>query len=100
VLQPARHSTLRPTLDPEFDTHGALPRSIGEFEDRALLTVFAARGLGVVPENRLDAGDVRPMRGLWRLGGSDDLNDEIHAIRSRRAQHHPFVAHVVNAPES
>jgi LysR family transcriptional activator of nhaA len=37
------------------------------------------------------------MRGLRLLGSSDSVKEEIHAIRSRRGQHHPLVMQVVAA---
>jgi LysR family transcriptional regulator, transcriptional activator of nhaA len=97
VLLPTGHSALRPALDHGFETRGLRPRIVGEFEDSALLAVFSARGLGVFPVSRLDADDIGLMRGLRLLGSSDGLKEEIHAIRSRRGQHHPLVAQVVAA---
>jgi LysR family transcriptional activator of nhaA len=97
VLLPTGHSALRPTLDHWFETQGLRPRIVGEFEDSALLAVFAARGLGVFPVSRLGADDVGLMRGLRLLGSSDGVKEEIHAIRSRRGQHHPLVTQVVVA---
>jgi LysR family transcriptional activator of nhaA len=97
VLLPTGHSALRATLDHWFETQGLRPRVVGEFEDSALLAVFAARGLGVFPVGRLGAGDVGLMRGLRLLGSSDGVKEEIHAIRSRRGQHHPLVMRIVAA---
>ena len=97
VLLPTGHSALRPTLDHWFETQGLRPRIVGEFEDSALLVVFAARGLGVFPVSRLGADDVGSMRGLRLLGSSEGVREEIHAIRSRRGQHHPLVMQVVAA---
>lgn len=97
VLLPTGHSALRPTLDHWFETQGLRPRIVGEFEDSALLVVFAARGLGVFPVSRLGADDVGLMRGLRLLGSSEGVREEIHAIRSRRGQHHPLVMQVVAA---
>ncbi|MBL8307321.1 MAG: LysR family transcriptional regulator [Rubrivivax sp.] len=97
VLLPTGHSALRATLDHWFETQGLRPRIVGEFEDSALLAVFAARGLGVFPVSRLGADDVGLMRGLRLLGRSDSVKEEIHAIRSRRGQHHPLVLKVVGA---
>jgi LysR family transcriptional regulator, transcriptional activator of nhaA len=91
VLLPTGHSALRQTLDRWFETQGLRPRIVGEFEDSALLAVFAARGLGVFPVSRLGANEVGLMRGLRLLGRCDDVKEEIHAIRSRRGQHHPLV---------
>lgn len=91
VLLPTGHSALRATLDHWFERHGLRPRVVGEFEDSALLAVFAARGLGVFPVSRVGAGDVALMRGLRLLGRSEDVKEEIHAIMARRGQHHPLV---------
>lgn len=91
VLLPTGHSTLRAALDRWFEAQDLKPRVAGEFEDSALLAVFAARGLGVFPLSRLGAEDMRFVRGLRCLGRCEDLHEEIHAIRTRRGQHHPLV---------
>ena len=49
VLLPTGHSALRSTLERWFDAQGLRPRIVGEFEDSALLAVFAARGHGRLP---------------------------------------------------
>lgn len=95
VLLPTGHSALRPTLDRWFETQGLRPRIVGEFEDSALMAVFAARGLGVFPVSRLGPSDKGLMRGLRLLGHCDGVKEEIYAIRSRRGQHHPLVMQVV-----
>src|SRR5512134_1751785 len=92
VLLPTGHSALRSTLDHWFDAQGLRPRVVGEFEDSALLAVFAARGLGVFPVSELGAADVGLLRGLRRLGRCDGVKEEIHAIFSTRGKHHPLVA--------
>ena len=97
MLLPTGHSALRPRLDRWFDARGLRPHIVGEFEDSALLAVFAARGLGVFPVSRLGAADVALMRGLRLLGPCEGVLEEIHAIRSRRGQHHPLVLQVVAA---
>jgi LysR family transcriptional activator of nhaA len=97
VLLPTGHSALRPVLDRWFEARGLRPRIVGEFEDSALLAVFAARGLGVFPISRLGADDVRLMRGLRLLGRCNDVKEEIYAIRSRRGQHHPLALKVITS---
>lgn len=97
VLLPTGHSALRPRLDRWFDAQGLRPHIVGEFEDSALLAVFAARGLGVFPVSRFGAADVALMRGLRLLGACEGVLEEVHAIRSRRGQHHPLVLQVVAA---
>lgn len=97
VLLPTRHSALRATIDRWSQANGLRLRVVGEFEDSALLAVFAARGMGAFPVSRLGADDVGLMRGARLLGRCDDLHEEIHAIRSRRGQHHPLVQRVMAA---
>ncbi|MFM0330208.1 LysR family transcriptional regulator [Paraburkholderia strydomiana] len=95
VLLPTRHGALRGRLDRWFDSQGIRPRVVGEFEDSALMAVFAARGLGVFPLAELGAEDLSLLRGLRWLGRADGVIDEIHAIRSRRGQHHTLASQVV-----
>ena len=97
VLLPTSHSALRFSLDRWFEAEGLRPRVVGEFEDSALMAVFAARGLGVFPVSRLGASDLALMRGLRLLGHSEGVSEEIHAIRSRRGQHHPLVTQLMNS---
>jgi LysR family transcriptional activator of nhaA len=100
VLLPTGHSALRPTLERWFEAQGLRPRIVGEFEDSALMAVFAARGLGVFPVSRFGASDVGQMRGLSLLGRCAEVKEEIYAIRSRRGQHHPLVLRVMAAARS
>jgi LysR family transcriptional activator of nhaA len=100
VLLPTGHSVLRSTLDHWLASQGLRPCIVGEFEDSALLAVFAARGLGVFPVGRLGADDVGQLRGLRLLGQCDDVKEEIHAIRSRRGEHHPLVLKIIAAAQA
>lgn len=97
VLLPTGHSALRAALDRWFDAERIRPQVVAEFEDSALLTVFAARGMGVFPTSRLGADDLARVRGLRRLGSSDTVREEIHAIHTRRGRLHPLVQQVLAA---
>ena len=68
MLLPTGHSVLRQTLDRWFNEQGVYPNVVGEFEDSALMSVFAARGLGVFPLSRLGGGDIGVLRGLLPPG--------------------------------
>jgi LysR family transcriptional regulator, transcriptional activator of nhaA len=97
VLLPTGHSMLRSALDRWFDQQGLHPRIIGEFEDSALMAVFAARGLGVFPVSGLGVQDLAMLRGIRLLGRCDEVREEVHAIRSRRGLHHALAKQVVQA---
>ncbi|MBX9937180.1 MAG: LysR family transcriptional regulator [Burkholderiaceae bacterium] len=91
VLLPTAHSVLRTSLERWFEEQGLRPQVVGEFEDSALMTVFAARGLGVFPVSRFGADDIGLMPGLLLLGRCEDIHEEIHAIYGRRGRQHPLV---------
>lgn len=98
VLLPTGHSPLRASLDAWFEIENLRPRIVGEFEDSALLSVFAVQGMGVFPVSTLGAEDLRWVRGL-RLLGQTDLMEDVHAIVTRRSQHHPLVQSILNGSE-
>ena len=90
VLLPTRDAPVRAALNRWFDDHDLMPQVVGEFEDSALMSVFAARGLGVFPVSALGAEDLSLMPGLALLGKTD-VKEDIHAIYSHRTRHHPLV---------
>lgn len=98
VLLPTGHSVLRSILERWFVDQDLKPHVAGEFEDSALMSVFAARGLGVFPVSRLGADDVGLMPGLRLLGHCDGVQEEIYAIRNRRGQQHPLVQRILAGP--
>ncbi|MGC7405076.1 LysR family transcriptional regulator [Pandoraea pneumonica] len=95
VLMPTGHSALRARLDHWFEAEGIRPNIVGEFEDSALMAVFATRGLGVFPLSEAGAGDVSMLRGLRWLGRPQGVHEDIHAIRSRRGEGHPLVLQIM-----
>ena len=97
LLLPTPHAALRGRIDRWFEAHRISPRVVGEFEDSALLSLFAAQGMGVFPVSELGTGDLTEVRALQQLGCSEDLQEEIHAIRSRRGLHHPLVLRILAA---
>lgn len=96
VLLPTGHSPLRNALDAWFEAEGLAPRVVGEFEDSALLSVFAARGMGVFPISTLGMEDISLMRGL-RLLAKTALMEDVYAIFTRRSQHHPLVKQILDS---
>ena len=91
ILLPTGHSTLRASLDHWFHVRDLRVRVVGEFEDSALMSVFAARGLGVFPISRLGADDMGLIPGLHLLGECDGVTEDIYAIRNRQSRHHPLI---------
>jgi len=97
LLLPTAHGAMRGRIERWFEVNEIRPRVVGEFEDSALLSLFAAQGMGVFPVTALGATDLGAVRGLRLVGRSDGLLEEIHAIRSRRGLHHPLVLRILAA---
>lgn len=96
VLLPTGHSRLRLDLNHWFERHGVVPHVVGEFEDSALMSVFAARGFGVFPVNHLGVGDTTGnLSGLRLLAQCSDLREEIYGVWNVRGIDHPLVAEML-----
>ena len=99
VLLPTPHSALRGPIDRWLEARQITPRTVGEFEDSALLSLFAAQGMGVFPAAALGADAMAASLRLRLLGRSEGLYEEIYALRSRRGLHHPLVLQILNAAQ-
>ena len=95
VLLPTGHSALRASLDHWFDDLGLRPQVVGEFEDSALMSLFAARGLGVFPVSRRGADDLARSSDLALLGECENVLEQIYAIRNRRGEQPPLVQRIL-----
>lgn len=95
VLLPTGHSRLRTDLNHWFAQREIVPHVVGEFEDSALMSVFAARGLGVFPVSRLGVNDKGTLSGLRLLGQCDDLHEAIHGVWNVQGIDHPLVVELL-----
>ena len=97
----AAHRPLGAALDAGPLVRNAGPAAAHRRRVRGQRPARGVRGAraGVFPVSRLGADDIGLMRGLRLLGRSEDVKEEIHAIRSRRGQHHPLVQQVMAAAQ-
>jgi LysR family transcriptional activator of nhaA len=95
VLLPTGHSRLRADLNHWFERQGILPHVVGEFEDSALMSVFAARGMGVFPVSSLGVYDQGMISGLRLLGQCDQLHEKIHGVWNIKSIDHPLVVEML-----
>jgi len=95
VLLPTGHSRLRVNLNHWFEQLGIVPHVVGEFEDSALMSVFAARGLGVFPVSRLGVYDAGTLSGVRLLGQCNEIHEEIHGVWNVQSIDHPLVAEML-----
>ena len=97
VLLPTAHSTIRLRLDQWFERHGIAPKLAGEFEDSALLTTFAASGLGLLPAPVRMREQLEKSYGLVWVGPCDGVQEHFFAIGTARRVQHPLVQRLLTA---
>jgi len=91
-LLPAESTTLRRSVDHWcYENHLNL-NIVGEFDDIALMKVFAASGRGLVPLPTVVEKEVREQMGLHLLGTIPGATEDFYAISVERKISHPGVA--------
>ncbi len=97
VLLPASNAEVRPHVDNWFARLGISPRTVGEFEDSALLKIFAAGGMGVFPAPELVEQQLVAQYGVRRIGPLEGVVERFYCISTERRVVHPLVRRMVDA---
>ncbi len=90
-LLPLEALTLRRALDHWFDRNGIHPAVVGEFEDSALMKVFASKGSGLFPAPMVITDSVMAQYGLQLLGRVPEVKERFYAVTGERRIKHPAV---------
>ena len=96
-LLPHDGSPLRGALERWFAASGIRPRIVGEFDDPALLKVFAQSGVGVFAGASAFETQVRRQYGLRVIGRVEEMRERFYAITLDRKLSHPAVVAVCEA---
>ena len=91
VLLPTAHAAIRVRLDHWFERLGIQPKTVGEFEDSALLKTFGAAGMGAFPASDRVHDELTSRYGVVRLGACEGLEEHYFAIAAHRKVLHPLV---------
>lgn len=91
MLLPSENTLLRRALDHWFEQHGITPKIIAEFDDSALMKVFAQHGDGVCTAPEVIAREIRESFGLVPVGKADDVIERFYAISVERRIRNPAV---------
>ncbi len=93
AMLPTPNTMLRQSLEGWFKLVGVRPRVVAEFEDQALLKVFAGDGLGFFAVPDVVASQVASRYGALPFAHTDDCREEFYAISAeRRLQHAAVIA--------
>lgn len=96
-LLPLPGSTLRRSLEEWFDRHGIRPVIVGEFQDSALLKVFAQAGGGIFVGPSAIEKEIRKQYGVAVVGRTDEIIERFYAVSQERKVRHPAVLAVSEA---
>ncbi len=92
LLLPLEHTMLRRSLDEWLAAHKLRPTVVGEFEDSALLKVFASSGIGLFAAPTLVADELRAKYDCEPIGELTGLQERFYAITVDRRIRNPAVA--------
>ena len=99
VLLPTDHAAMRARIDHWFERERIRPRIAGEFEDSALLSTFAATGMGVMPAPVFLGEHLRVTHGLEHVGTTPEIEEHFHLIYSARKVMHPLLLRLLEKPQ-
>ncbi len=91
MLLPGEDSAIRVKLEGWFTNNNIRPKIKGEYDDTALMKVFAERGLGLFPAPEVIAEEAYKHHGVVMLGTIDEVKLRYYAISVERKIKHPAV---------
>lgn len=97
MLLPGEGTTLRRSLEIWFESGGIHPKIIGEFDDSALMKVFAQEGAGLVVAPSIIEAEVCAQYRLEPLGRIESVRERFFAITGERKMKNPAAMAIVNA---
>ena len=91
LLLPTTGAAVRLTLDGWFERVSVRPRVVAEFDDSALMKVFAQEGLGVFPGSAALAGEIASQYGVEPIGRAAGVKERYYVVTSKRRLEHPAI---------
>ena len=100
MLLPSGAATLRRSIDHWFYSNELRPDVVGDFEDTALMKVFAQAEHGVIPSPSVVEEEVCYQYGLEVIGRVPEIQERFYAITVERRISHPAVVALSEAARS
>jgi len=100
MLLPSGAATLRRTIDHWLYSNEIRPEVVGDFEDTALMKVFAQAEHGVIPAPTAVENEICYQYGLEVVGRVPEIVERFYAITVERRIKHPAVVALTEAARS
>lgn len=96
-LLPTQGSAMRRSLELWFESQQIKPHGVAEFDDSALMKVFAQSGLGVFGAPSVAEAEVVRQYGVKVVGRATEVKERFYAISIEKKLKHPAVIAVSQA---
>ena len=97
MLIQGAHSPVRQQLEAWLTRHGLAPRTVGEFDDAALMTAFGRQGGGIFMVPSVMEAETLAQFGVQCVGRTEELVEEFFAVSVERRITHPCVVAITDA---
>jgi LysR family transcriptional activator of nhaA len=100
VLLPSESNSYRRSVEAWFAKKNVKPRVVAEFDDLALMAMFAKEGHGFAPVYSAALEDAKKTFALGEIGDAPECRCQIHAITAERKLKHPAILAVTDAAQN
>lgn len=97
MILPTQNTTLRRALEQWFDDNDIQPRRLHEFEDSALIKVFAQAGEGLIAAPTAIESFICDQYNLAIVGRLDAIREQFYAITVERRLKHPAIVAITES---
>ncbi len=97
LLIPGAGTAIRGPLGRWFSERGVHPRTVGEFDDTALMKAFGQAGAGLFPIPAVISAEIQRQYGTEVVGQADEVVVKYYAISVERRLTHPAVVAISEA---
>ena len=97
LLLPGQNAAVRGDIDRWLGEARLSPRVVGEFDDSALMKVFAQAGEGYFPAPAIISDEICARYGVSEVGRVDEIREPFWLISTERRIQHPEVRAVLEA---
>lgn len=94
ILMPSQGSQLRRNLENWFEKLNVNPRTVAEFEDRALMKAFGEAGSGIFTTPTTVKDDVLQKYGVEVIGETDEITERFYLISAERHIKNPALSRI------
>jgi LysR family transcriptional regulator, transcriptional activator of nhaA len=98
-LLPIESASLRRSLEQWFSKHDIRPDIVAEFQDSALMKVFAQTYGGLFPAPTMIDSELRRIYGVTLIGKLEGVEERIYAISVERRVKHPAVLAIAQSAQ-